>query len=124
MLSRIRWIECALGAAYFYIVCGRDNSEAKFILRSSGFNLHLLTCLRSINTMRLLVIEDEEKVSRLIVKSLIAERFAVDVAADGARGLELAGAEPEDRIICNLTAPEVRRTDRQRRHCLRDDDGS
>jgi DNA-binding response OmpR family regulator len=29
--------------------------------------------------MRLLFVEDEEKVSRLIVKSLTAERFAVDV---------------------------------------------
>ena len=28
--------------------------------------------------MRLLLVEDEEKVSRLIVKSLTAERFAVD----------------------------------------------
>lgn len=40
--------------------------------------------------MRLLPVEDEEKVSRLIVKSLTAERFAVDVAADAPAGLDAA----------------------------------
>jgi len=37
--------------------------------------------------MRLLLIEDEEKVYRFIVKGLMAERFAVEVAAEGSRGL-------------------------------------
>ena len=40
--------------------------------------------------MRLLLIEDLEKVSRFIVKGLMAERFAVDVAAEGDKGLEMA----------------------------------
>jgi DNA-binding response OmpR family regulator len=40
--------------------------------------------------MRLLLVEDKEIVSRLIVKSLSAERFAGDVAADGSTGLEAA----------------------------------
>jgi DNA-binding response OmpR family regulator len=30
--------------------------------------------------MRILVVEDEDKVSRFVVKGLTAERFAVDVA--------------------------------------------
>ena len=40
--------------------------------------------------MRLLLIEDEEKVARFIVKGLTAERFAVDVVSEGDRGLENA----------------------------------
>src|SRR5262245_18026340 len=55
--------------------------------------------------MRLLLIEDEEKVSRFIVKGLMAERFAVDVAADGKRGLELATSYPYDLIILDLMLP-------------------
>jgi ActR/RegA family two-component response regulator len=50
--------------------------------------------------MRLLLIEDEEKISRLIVRGLTAERFAVDAAAaDGSSGLELAQAYTYDLII-------------------------
>jgi len=40
--------------------------------------------------MRILIVEDEEKVSRFIVRGLTAESFAVDAAADGGTGLELA----------------------------------
>jgi DNA-binding response OmpR family regulator len=43
--------------------------------------------------MHLLLIEDEEKVARSIVKGLVAERFAVDVAFEGDKGLELAQIE-------------------------------
>jgi two-component system copper resistance phosphate regulon response regulator CusR len=61
--------------------------------------------------MRLLLVEDEEKVSRLIVKSLTAERFAVDVAADGARGLEMVGTYHYDLIILDLMLPVLSGTD-------------
>ena len=40
--------------------------------------------------MRILVVEDEEKVSRFVTRGLAAERFAVDVARDGKTGWELA----------------------------------
>src|SRR5258707_299578 len=49
--------------------------------------------------MRILVIEDEQKVSALIKRGLISERYAVDVAADGIDGLELAEAYPYDLMI-------------------------
>jgi hypothetical protein len=38
--------------------------------------------------MRILVIEDQQKVSALIKRGLTSERYAVDVAADGIEGLE------------------------------------
>ena len=65
--------------------------------------------------MRLLLIEDEAKVSRFIVKGLIAERFAVDVAAEGTRGLELAQAYSYDLIILDLMLPGLNGTDVLRR---------
>ncbi len=36
--------------------------------------------------MRMLLVEDEKKVSDLVARALRAERYAVDVAADGERG--------------------------------------
>jgi len=61
--------------------------------------------------MRLLLIEDEEKVSRFIVKGLTAERFAVDVVADGNRGLELAQTYSYDLIILDLMLPGLSGTE-------------
>jgi two-component system, OmpR family, copper resistance phosphate regulon response regulator CusR len=61
--------------------------------------------------MRLLLIEDEEKVSRFIVKGLMAERFAVDVAAEGVRGLELARTYSYDLIILDLMLPGLSGTE-------------
>ena len=65
--------------------------------------------------MRLLLIEDEEKVSRLIVRGLTAERFAVDAAADGRSGLELAQAYAYDLIILDLMLPGLDGTEVLRR---------
>ncbi|MEK6407345.1 MAG: response regulator transcription factor [Acidobacteriota bacterium] len=70
--------------------------------------------------MRILLVEDEEKVSRFIVRGLTAERFAVDAAADGSRGLELATTYNYDLIVLDLMLPglsgtevlhQIRRTD-------------
>ena len=72
--------------------------------------------------MRLLLIEDEEKVVNFVQRGLVAERFAVDVARDGATGLELAQSYHYDLIILDLLLPEldgtevlrkIRRTDSQ-----------
>src|SRR5437667_2980868 len=55
--------------------------------------------------MRILVVEDEEKVSRFLVKGLTAERFAVDVARDGKSGWELPQTYQYDLIILDLMLP-------------------
>ncbi|MCA1628071.1 MAG: response regulator transcription factor [Acidobacteria bacterium] len=61
--------------------------------------------------MRVLVVEDEEKVSRFIVRGLTAERFAVDVAPDGTSGLELATTYDYDLIILDLLLPGMSGTE-------------
>jgi DNA-binding response OmpR family regulator len=61
--------------------------------------------------MRLLLAEDEEKVSRFIQRGLEAERFAVDVAADGRRAIELATAYQYDLIILDLMMPGLNGTE-------------
>ena len=40
--------------------------------------------------MRILLVEDEPKVSAFVARGLIAERYAVDISADGREGLGLA----------------------------------
>ena len=57
--------------------------------------------------MRLLLVEDEEKLARLVKRALVAERFSVDVANDGRTGLELAKTYDYDLIILDLLLPEI-----------------
>jgi DNA-binding response OmpR family regulator len=55
--------------------------------------------------MRLLLVEDEKKVSELVARALRAESYAVDVAEDGMRGWELAQSYEYDLIILDLMLP-------------------
>jgi len=55
--------------------------------------------------MRVLLIEDEAKVSSFVSRGLTAERFAVDVARDGKTGLELAQTYEYDMIVLDLMLP-------------------
>ena len=57
--------------------------------------------------MRILVIEDEHKVADIIVRGLRAERFAVDVAYDGAKGWEMASVYDYNLIILDLKLPGI-----------------
>ena len=57
--------------------------------------------------MRLLVVEDEEKLAQLVKRALVAERFSVDVAHDGREGLELATTYDYDLIILDLLLPQL-----------------
>jgi two-component system copper resistance phosphate regulon response regulator CusR len=57
--------------------------------------------------MRILVIEDEAKVSGFVARGLMEERFAVDVAADGQSGLDLATTYHYDLIILDLMLPKL-----------------
>jgi DNA-binding response OmpR family regulator len=57
--------------------------------------------------MRMLLVEDEKKVSDLVARALRAERYAVDVAADGQAGWEMADAYDYDLIIVDLMLPRL-----------------
>ncbi|MEW6736640.1 MAG: response regulator transcription factor [Acidobacteriota bacterium] len=61
--------------------------------------------------MRILLVEDEDKVTRFIVRGLLAERYAVDTAKDGTSGLELATTYQYDLIILDLMLPKLSGTD-------------
>ncbi len=57
--------------------------------------------------MRILLVEDEEKVARFIRVGLKAEHFAIDTARDGRTGLQLALLNPYDLVIVDLMLPEL-----------------
>lgn len=56
---------------------------------------------------RILIIEDEPKISSFIKRSLIYEGYEVDVANDGERGLALARDNPPALVILDLMLPGI-----------------
>jgi two-component system OmpR family response regulator len=56
--------------------------------------------------MRLLVIEDDQKIASFIIKGFHAAGFAVDHAADGDTGLDLGLSETYDVIVVDLMLPK------------------
>ncbi len=55
--------------------------------------------------MRLLLVEDDRSVARSVSRWLRSESFAVDIAPDGVRAEELAGANEYDAIILDIMLP-------------------
>ncbi|HET7756259.1 MAG TPA: response regulator transcription factor [Steroidobacteraceae bacterium] len=57
--------------------------------------------------MRILLVEDEKKLSDLVARALRAERYAVDVAADGESGWQKAESCDYDLIMLDLMLPNL-----------------
>lgn len=56
--------------------------------------------------MRLLIVEDEPKVARFIERGLREEHYAVDVAANGEAGVDLALVHDYDLVILDVMLPK------------------
>jgi heavy metal response regulator len=57
--------------------------------------------------MRVLVIEDEEKIAGFIKRGLKEEGYSVDVAGDGERGCFLASTQDYDLIVLDIKLPKM-----------------
>jgi two-component system, OmpR family, copper resistance phosphate regulon response regulator CusR len=57
--------------------------------------------------MKILVVEDEQKIARYIKKGLEFSAHVVDVAYDGLTGYEMASAESYDVIVLDRMLPEL-----------------
>src|SRR5688572_8487465 len=55
--------------------------------------------------VRILVVEDEERLASVLAKGLGEHGYAVDTAHDGEDGLQLALIEPYDLVILDLMLP-------------------
>ena len=57
--------------------------------------------------MRVLVVEDDQKIASFVIKGLKQAGFAVDRAADGEDGLHLALTEPYDVAVIDIMLPKL-----------------
>ncbi|MBC2704015.1 response regulator transcription factor [Desulfobacula sp.] len=57
--------------------------------------------------MRILVVEDDLKIAEFIQKGLKSSGFAVDHAATGNQGFEMAFEEPYDTMVVDIMLPEL-----------------
>jgi two-component system OmpR family response regulator len=57
--------------------------------------------------MRILVVEDDPTLAEFVAKGLREAGFAVEVAADGRQGLDLAAASPPDLAVVDVMLPEL-----------------
>ena len=57
--------------------------------------------------MRLLVIEDEARLAHALRRGLVSDGFTVEVAADGATGLQLARHGDFDAVLLDLMLPRL-----------------
>jgi DNA-binding response OmpR family regulator len=55
--------------------------------------------------MRILVVEDEERLSEVLRLGLVEQGYAVDVSGDGTTGLDLARTNAYDAIILDIMLP-------------------
>ena len=57
--------------------------------------------------MRILLVEDDQKIASFIIQGLKAEGFAVDHEGNGEEGLHLALTEPYDAAIIDIMLPQM-----------------
>ncbi|MFZ4667044.1 MAG: response regulator, partial [Prochlorotrichaceae cyanobacterium] len=57
--------------------------------------------------MKVLVVEDDDRIAQAIAEALRDQHYAVEVAGDGILGLNLAEAEQFDVIILDLMLPKL-----------------
>lgn len=60
-----------------------------------------------VNTMKLLVVEDEPKTGEYVQRGLTEAGFVVDLAKNGLDGYHLAMTEPYDLVILDVMLPDV-----------------
>ena len=63
------------------------------------------------DTMKILVIDDERAIRNSLKEILMDEGYSVDVAEDGAKGVEMAGKERYDVIFCDIRMPVMEGTE-------------
>ncbi len=63
--------------------------------------------MKTLEKKQVLIVEDDEVMRETLAYNLNKEGFAIDVAADGAAGLELARSKTVDLIILDVMLPEI-----------------
>ena len=58
--------------------------------------------------MKILIIEDDKKISSILLKGFVESNFLVETAFDGETGLNIATSSHFDLIILDLMLPKPR----------------
>lgn len=66
-----------------------------------------VTIIGECSFMRILLVEDDVKITRFVEKGLLAAGFAVDTAATGSHGYEKAGEKSYDTLIIDIMLPQM-----------------
>lgn len=96
---RLHGIEDAL-AGHFARIAPEQQQEAQTFLP-------VLTSWRQTRARRVLVIDDDTILSRILVRSLVTLGFAAEAVADGEEGLTRARAAAYDLLIVDLNMPAL-----------------
>lgn len=56
---------------------------------------------------KILVIDDDMRMRRLVTRALISSGYSVQEARNGREGLAAATREPPDLVVCDITMPEM-----------------
>lgn len=65
----------------------------------------MIPLMTTTNPLRVLVVEDEDRIRQVLQRGLTYEGYRVDVAADGAAGLALARENPPDLVVLDWMLP-------------------
>ncbi len=76
-------------------------------MRPPGWLAQGMSLAQGDGTVRILVVEDERRMANYIGHALTEEAFAVDIAGDGPKGLELARLCEYDAIVLDLMLPHL-----------------
>jgi two-component system, OmpR family, response regulator len=76
-------------------------------MNDESITLALPRKVGQISSMRVLVVEDDEKIASFVIKGLKQNGYAVDQASDGEHGLDLASAVNYDLVILDLMLPKL-----------------
>ena len=76
-------------------------------MMTTSLRLALEPGIGQVTSMRVLVVEDDEKIASFVTKGLKQNGYAVDHAADGEQGLDLAAAVTYDLVVLDLMLPKL-----------------
>src|SRR6202012_2247622 len=68
---------------------------------------HPLISVVDLGRMRVLVVEDEVKMAALLRRGLGEEGLTVDIAGEGERAVEMAGASKYDAVVLDVMLPGI-----------------
>ena len=87
--------------------CHNSADEGTLSFFDESWSLRIDPASGAREPMRILLVEDDLDLAHFIRKGLKEERYAVDFAADGEEGLQLALTNPYDLLILDIMLPKL-----------------